>query len=81
MAAIALIGMHGTALAGDPAEMVEACLECHEVDEFEGMSADEIVAASKEANANSKMMAEATADLSDEDLQAIAAYIAGEAGK
>jgi mono/diheme cytochrome c family protein len=61
--------------------MSETCIECHEIDEFEGMSAEEIATATTEANANSKQMAKATADLSAEDLQAIIDYIAAEANK
>jgi mono/diheme cytochrome c family protein len=81
IAALGLLGLQGIAVAGDPAEMSETCIECHEIDEFEGMSAEEIAAATTEANANSKQMAKATADLSAEDLQAIIDYIAAEANK
>jgi cytochrome c553 len=80
-AAAALLAMSGTAWAGDPAEMAETCIDCHDVEEFAGMDAATIVAKSAEGNAESKMMAKATADLSAEDLQTIADYLAAEANK
>jgi cytochrome c553 len=81
IAAMGLMALGGLAWAGDAAEMAEACLDCHEMDEFEGMSADELMAATKEGNANSKMMAKAAADLSEADLKAIVDYLAAEANK
>ena len=74
-----LIGVQGAALAGGPEEMAEVCIDCHDVEEFEGMSADEIVAGTAEANENNKKMAKATADLSADDLKAISAYLAAQA--
>jgi hypothetical protein len=69
------------AWAADVAEMVEGCKDCHEVDEFKGMDAAKIIAASTEANAKNKKMAKATADISAEDLKAISEQLATEANK
>lgn len=82
--AIVVLGLaawQGAAWAGDAAAKAEACTDCHEASDFEGMDAAAIVSGSKEASANNKMMAKATADVSDEDLQAIAAYLAADATK
>ncbi|UCC15302.1 MAG: hypothetical protein JSW21_05025 [Gammaproteobacteria bacterium] len=77
--AFGLVAFQGICWAGDAAEKAEACIECHDVEEFEGMSADEVAAATEEANANSKKMAKATADISPEDLKAIIDYLVAEA--
>jgi cytochrome c553 len=81
IATLGLFVLQGAAWAGDPAEMAEACIDCHDMEEFEGMDAATIVAKSADGNANSKMMAKATADLSADDLQKIAEYLAAEAAK
>ena len=81
IAALGLVVVQGTAWAGDAAEKAEACFDCHEMDEFAGRNGAEILAAAKEANASNDMMAEAAAGLSDADLEAIANYLAAEAGK
>jgi cytochrome c553 len=79
--ALGLFVFQGAAWAGDAAEMAETCIDCHDMEEFEGMDAATIVSKSAEGNANSKMMAKATADLSADDLQKIAEYLAAEAAK
>jgi len=81
IAALGLAAFQGVAWADDAAAKAEVCIDCHEVEEFKGMDAEQLAAASKEANANNKMMAKATADVSAEDLQAIIAYLAAEANK
>ena len=79
IATFGLVGIQALAWAGDPAEKAEVCIDCHDVEEFEGMSVDEIVTLTAEANANSEKMAKATADLSADDLKAISAYLAAQA--
>ena len=81
MTAIGLAAFHGVAWAGDPAELAETCIDCHDVEEFEGMDAAELMAATKEANANSEKMAKASAELSEADLKAVVEYLAAEANK
>lgn len=81
VAAIMLLAFQGISWAGDAEAKAEVCLECHDAEEFEGMDGAAIIAASKEASANNKMMAEATAEVSAEDLQAIADYLASEANQ
>ena len=76
IATLILFGIQAPVLAGSPAEMAETCIDCHDVEEFEGMDAATIVSKSAEGNANSKMMAKATADISAADLQTIAEYLA-----
>ena len=65
--AVGLFAWHGLILA-DAGATAEGCIDCHEVDEFEGMDAAALEAAAKEANANNKM-------------QAVSAYLAAEANK
>lgn len=81
IAALGMVFFHATTWAGDAAAKAEVCIDCHDADEFEGMSADEIAAATQEANANSEKMAKATADVSAEDLKEIIDYLAAEANK
>jgi cytochrome c553 len=76
IATLVLFGIQAPVLAGSPAEMAETCIDCHDVEEFEGMDAAMIVSKSAEGSANSKMMAKATADISAADLQKIAEYLA-----
>ena len=57
IATFGLVGIQALAWAGDAAEMAEVCIDCHDVEEFEGMSADEIAAGTTEANANNQKMA------------------------
>jgi len=80
LAALGLFAWQGLVWA-DAAATAEECIDCHEVDEFEGMDAAALLAASKEANASNKMMAKATKDLSEEDWQAVSEYLAAEANK
>lgn len=80
VAALGLFGWHSLLLA-DAAATAEGCIDCHEVEEFEGMDAAALLAASKEANTSNKMMAKATKDLSEEDWQAVSEYLAAEANK
>lgn len=80
-AALMLAAFSGVSWAGDAAAMAETCIDCHDVEEFADMTADEVAAATKEANANSKKMAEATADISADDLKAIIDYLVAEANK
>lgn len=82
--AIAAFGMvicHATSWAGDAAAKAEVCMDCHDVEEFADMTADEVAAATAEANANSEKMAKATADVSADDLKAIIDYLVAEANK
>lgn len=81
IATLAMCVGFGTAWGGDAAEMSEICIDCHDVEEFEGMDAGTIVSKTAEANADNKKMAKATADISAEDLQKIAEYLAAEAAK
>jgi cytochrome c553 len=81
VAAIMLAAFQGISWAGDAEAKAEVCIECHDVEEFEGMDGAAIMAASKEATANNQMMAKATAEVSAEDLQEIADYLAAEANK
>ena len=68
-AMIATLGMVAPLYAGD----ADACLDCHEPSEdWEGMSADEILAHAKDSSI--KRHAD-NADLSDEELQAIIAKL------
>ena len=75
IAALGMVFFNATSLAGDAAAKAEVCIDCHDAEEFEGMTADEIAAATAEANANSDKMAKATADVSDEDLKEIIDYL------
>lgn len=81
IAALGLAAMQGSAFAGDPAEMAELCTDCHEIADFEGMSVEDMTAAFAEAKEGNKKKAKAVADLSDEDVAAIIAYVAAEANK
>lgn len=81
VAALGLVAWQGIAWAGDAEEMTGACLDCHELSEFAGMSADELATAAKEASANDEMMAETMSTFSDEELQAIYEYIAAHSGE
>ncbi len=81
IAALGLTAWQGFAWAGDAAEMSEACMDCHELDEFKGKDATALAEGFKTANAENKMMAKATADMSAEDIQAVIDYIASEANK
>ena len=66
---IATLGMVAPLYAGD----ADVCLDCHEPSEdWEGMSADEILAQAKDTSI--KRHAD-NADLSDEELQAIIAKL------
>jgi cytochrome c553 len=80
---LAVLGLFAwqSQVSADVAETAEGCIDCHEVDEFEGMDAAALEAAAKQANAENKMMAKATKDLSDEDWKAVSAYFAAEANK
>jgi cytochrome c553 len=80
-AALALMALQGTALAGDPAEMAEMCTDCHDFSDFEGMSTEEMSAAFEESKASSSKKAKAVADVSAEDVKAIIEFIAAEANK
>jgi len=75
-AALAVIAWQGFAWA-DTAENAEACMECHEQSEFQGMDAAALAAAVKKSVAEDEMMRDATAGLTAADLQAVIDYIAG----
>ena len=69
MISIAMIGGAGSVLAGDEA----ICLDCHEpAEDWEGMSAEEILAEAKDASIKRH---KDNQDLSDEQLQAIIAEL------
>ena len=76
LATLGLIAFQGLAWA-DVAANAEACMDCHEASDFEGMDAAALLAAAKEANAHEKMMAKATKELSEEDWKAVAEHLAG----
>jgi len=81
IAALGLVAWQGFAWAGDAAEMSGVCMDCHELDEFKGKDAAAMTEAFHTANAENKMMAKATADMSPEDIKAVIDYIAAEANK
>ena len=81
LAALTLAAFSGVSLAGDAAAKAEVCMDCHDVEEFADMTADEVAAATAEANANSEKMAKATADVSADDLKEIIDYLVAEANK
>jgi len=80
LAAFGLFACQGVAWA-DAAANAETCIECHDLEEFQGMDAAALAAGVKTGNDDNKMMAKATKDLSPEDLQAVIDYLAAEANK
>lgn len=81
VAALGLVAIQGSAVAGDPAEMAAVCTDCHEFSDFEGMSAAEISEGFSASVESSKKKAKAVGDISAEDLAAIAEFVAAEANK
>lgn len=81
LGALVLGGWQSAVLAGDAAAMAEGCIDCHDMEEFKGMDAAALAEGIKTGAADNKMMAKNTADLSPEDIQAIAEYLAAEANK
>jgi len=80
LAALGLLTWQGLAW-GDAAATAEACIDCHDLEEFQGMDAAALAAGVATGNADNKMMAKATKDMSAEDLQAAVDYLAAEANK
>jgi hypothetical protein len=80
LTAFGLIACQGVAWA-DAAANAETCIECHDLEEFQGMDAAALAAGVEKGNADNKMMAKSIKDMSPEDLQGVVDYLAAEANK
>jgi cytochrome c553 len=81
-AALALAS--GTALAGDPAAgkaKADACIDCHESDDFAGESAASIAAMIRAAQAGEVKHDKVIKDLDEADIEDVAAWFAHEGGQ
>ncbi len=73
----------GAALAGDAAAgkaKADSCMDCHAGEDFEGMSTAEIAAAIRAALSGQVKHPPALDEISEADVDDIAAYFAAEAG-
>jgi cytochrome c553 len=74
----------GTALAGDAAAgkaKADACIDCHESDDFAGESAESIAAMIRAAQAGEVKHDKVINDLAEADIADVAAYFAHEGAK
>lgn len=79
-----LAAISGNALAGDAAAgeaKAALCLDCHYADDFKGVSAEEIEAMIRAAQAGEVKHGEEIKGLAEEDIADVAAYFAHEGAK
>jgi cytochrome c553 len=78
-----LVAFSGAALAADHGagkDQADACLDCHEPDDFAGSSAAEIEQMIRDAIAGTVKHGPEIKDLAEEDIAAVAAWFAHEGG-